>query len=440
MLSVPGDGIILKGTNPSSLGYANVVAGSVTVRAVSPEGDGAQGSRYGNTTTQRVYVENTDYTVDYTAGTITRTSGSAIPSCPVGPSDSGYSGGSLGPYIVWVTYQTTDSSYQSFSASSALSRLAAKLAAAQSIKLLVIGDSTASDPAGETQSMDQAWWRRMVARWQTFGSTVYYANRAVGGTTSASGSSQFATISLSATSATDYYNQWTYTFPAGAWDVVAIGFGMNDITGGSGSVSTYQTNILATVDAIRASCPNADIVLMPTAWGNPAANSNFTQANARLYRDALSNVAAARSHVFVANHLPTWESYQPRIGRALLNNDINHPTNTGHWIYAQPLVQIEPQSVFTVSSSGTWVQSGSSVTIRDAIAGVRNVTTASVYSSTGGRLVFGGTHASRFQASIDGVNWSPSVAIAPATPSTVYLGVTRQSGDPTLTAQIGVPL
>lgn len=458
-LTVPGDGIVLNGTNPSTLGYANIVPGSVVVRAVSPEGDGAQGARYGNVTAQRTYVEGTDYTVNYAAGTITRTAGSAIPNCPFAPSASGYYGASIGPFIVWASYQTTDSSYQTFAPASALTRLAGRLSAAQSIKLLVIGDSTATDPAGETQSMDQAWWRRMVTRWRTYGSTVYYVNRAVGGATSASGPSQFADVSLSATSATDYYNQWTYTFPAGAWDVVAVGFGMNDITGGAASVSAYQANISATVAAIRASCPSADVILMPTAWGNPVANGNFTQANARLYRDALNAVAVAYSNVYVANHLPTWESYQPRLGRALLNNDINHPTNTGHWIYSLPLTRLEPattgghgsnesagrgaasavapRATLTLHPNAYWSQAGGALTVNPPGAGIEAQATATLFSPNGGPVLFDGTHAARFTASLDGVTWASKIT-APAGTSTIRLAITPEVGDTLISARVGI--
>ena len=91
-----------------------------------------------------------------------------------------------------------------------------------------------------------------------------------------------------------------------------------------------------------------------------------------------------------------------------------------------------------VTPSTVWSQSGTTVTAAKAPRLTRTTTTAQVNSSAGGLIQFRGTHASRFSVSLDGTTWASSVTV-PAGTSTIYLGVTPQGGDTTLTAQIGIP-
>lgn len=103
------------------------------------------------------------------------------------------------------------------------------------------------------------------------------------------------------------------------------------------------------------------------------------------------------------------------------------------------VVKLTPGGSLTIGASSTWTQTGTTITANDARVGTRSTVSATVYSTAGGRLVFSGTYASRFSASLDNSTWAQSVVV-PAGSSTVYLGVTRQAGDPTLTAKVGVPL
>ena len=103
------------------------------------------------------------------------------------------------------------------------------------------------------------------------------------------------------------------------------------------------------------------------------------------------------------------------------------------------VVTLADRSPLTIGASSTWSQSGTSITVNDTAVGVRSTVAGTVYSPSGGRLVFGGTHGSRFEASLDGSTWASTVVI-PSGTSTIYLGATRQAGDPSLSARVGVPL
>lgn len=96
-------------------------------------------------------------------------------------------------------------------------------------------------------------------------------------------------------------------------------------------------------------------------------------------------------------------------------------------------------SALTVTPTAVWSQSGTTITAAKAPRLIRTTTTAVVTSTSGGPIQFRGTHASRFSVSLDGTTWASSVTI-PAGTSTIYIGVTPQGGDTTLTAQIGIPV
>lgn len=100
-------------------------------------------------------------------------------------------------------------------------------------------------------------------------------------------------------------------------------------------------------------------------------------------------------------------------------------------------VTLNTRGMTIVGSSG-WSQNGSALTVI-APSGAREVTQASVYTALGGRMQFAGANASRFEVSADGVTWGRTLLLSPGV-STVFIGVTPQTGDGALVASVGVPL
>lgn len=105
---------------------------------------------------------------------------------------------------------------------------------------------------------------------------------------------------------------------------------------------------------------------------------------------------------------------------------------------ARMSVVSDTPAALTVNATAVWSQSGTTITAARAPRNTRTTTTASAYSASGGPIQLRGTHAARFSVSLDGTTWASTVTV-PAGTSTIYLGVTPQAGDATLTAQIGVP-
>lgn len=92
----------------------------------------------------------------------------------------------------------------------------------------------------------------------------------------------------------------------------------------------------------------------------------------------------------------------------------------------------------TISASAYWTQTGDAITISPAVVGIAYSVVATVVAPVTGPLIFDGTHADRFTASLDGVTYASSVVV-PAGTSTVRLAVTPQVGDTLLSARVGVP-
>lgn len=112
-----------------------------------------------------------------------------------------------------------------------------------------------------------------------------------------------------------------------------------------------------------------------------------------------------------------------------------------HWSWAafEPFIaRVFTSDPLTLDpDSTTWDQSGTSLTVT-APVGVRTSVSAGVYAAAAGYVGFCGTSASRFSVSSDGSTWASSLLV-PAGSSTVYLGVTPQSGDGALTVSVGIP-
>lgn len=90
-----------------------------------------------------------------------------------------------------------------------------------------------------------------------------------------------------------------------------------------------------------------------------------------------------------------------------------------------------------LSGGSLWSQDGASLTVTPAV-GVPADVTAIVTSGSGGPVRFRGEYADRFQVSLDGAAWASQVVVG-AGDTTVFLRVTAQVGDTTITAQVGVP-
>lgn len=92
----------------------------------------------------------------------------------------------------------------------------------------------------------------------------------------------------------------------------------------------------------------------------------------------------------------------------------------------------------TIAPSAYWTQAGDALTVTPAAVGVTYSVAATIVAPVTGPVVFDGTHADRFTASLDGITYASSITV-PVGTSTIRLAVTSQSGDTVLFARVGVP-
>lgn len=200
-----------------------------------------------------------------------------------------------------------------------LSRVMAKLQAKQPIKLVAFGDSITEgyNASGFTKAAPfQGAYPTLVAEGlqQKFGGVVTFANHAKAGTQASWGLQNIDKVISEKP------------------DLVLLAFGMNH----GHSPEAFASSMRPIIDAIHTSCPDADIVLVASMTGNPAI---FPLDRFTGYRDALLVMQAPR--VAVADVTTPWLELQKRKGfSSLSGNNVNHPNDFAHRVYAQVVLAL----------------------------------------------------------------------------------------------------
>lgn len=121
-------------------------------------------------------------------------------------------------------------------------------------------------------------------------------------------------------------------------DLLIIAFGMNDGVSGGFAPKTYEENTLAIIDGVKKSCPDTEIVLVSPMLPNAeVANMLVNQYN---YVAILNEIASKRENVAVADVATlSFRLLQLKKFRDMSANNINHPNDFMHRVYAQAIVK-----------------------------------------------------------------------------------------------------
>jgi len=203
-----------------------------------------------------------------------------------------------------------------------LTRSLAKLNVKQPLKLVALGDSitigaNASGVVGAPPH--QPPYPQLVANTlqQRFGASVTLTNLARGGTGAGWGLEMVAKV------------------VAEKPDLVILAFGMNHSEPAAG----FEAVMRKLRDAVQAACPEADIVLVAPMTGNPC---GFPQERFTGYCAALRNLTGP--HVALADVTSPWlELLKRKPFSDLSGNNINHPNDFGHRVYAQIISELFPR-------------------------------------------------------------------------------------------------
>lgn len=200
-----------------------------------------------------------------------------------------------------------------------LPRSLSKLGAKQPLRLVVLGDSISAgyNASGFTKAPPfQPPYAGLVAQelQGRFESQVTLTNLSQAGTKASWGLTMMPQLK------------------AAAPDLVILGFGMNHRE----SAVLYETEMRQLVAAVRGAAPDADIILVASMTANPLYRPAplFVE-----YRDALNRLES--SNIAVADVTAVWlELLRRKPFLDLTGNNINHPNDFGHRVYAQVILQL----------------------------------------------------------------------------------------------------
>ena len=207
----------------------------------------------------------------------------------------------------------------------ALSKTLAKLRAKQPIKLVALGDSitegyNASGFKASEAPPSQPSYPQLVANTlkSRFGAAVELANLGVAGTDANWGLGRVDKVA------------------AQKPDLVILAFGMNH----SDPASAFASTMRRLCDAVMTACPAAEIIVVAPMTGNPRA---FPVERFIGYRDVLRSLTSTK--IALADVTTPWlELLKYKNFSDLSGNNINHPNDFGHRLYAEVICQLFPAS------------------------------------------------------------------------------------------------
>lgn len=315
-----GDSLVLAGTTPGRLGFAHVVPGSLSLRSTyDPAAAGLI-----------TYETGRDYVLDAEKGEIARTADSRIPDFATnvlyGQQDfdhSKFPGYGNGKFFVFADYESPDVTplAASVDASSVLAGAAKKLRAGGPFKVITYGDSISAGGEATAQALrfDERFAAHLRAQFPKAEITV--ENGATGGDSTVQGLARLEEKVLTRKP-----------------DLVLVGFGMNDHNKNGVPEQAFEDNLVSIATQIREKT-GADVLMFSAFPPNPAWKHSSHRMD--VYAAATAR-AATRSHAAFADVFAVWQKVLARKDiSSLLGNNINHPNDFGHALYAEALNAVQ---------------------------------------------------------------------------------------------------
>ncbi|WP_394793480.1 SGNH/GDSL hydrolase family protein [Armatimonas sp.] len=323
-MDVFGESFVLTHTDLGRFCVERVTKGSVRVRSTFlPDKPGSI-----------VYTERQDYVVDYVKGTLARTPGSRIPDFSTntlyGQKDfdhTKFPGFTNHPWFVWVDYKASTKTpwARRNGQSRALSAVKKKLQTGGAFKIVSYGDSiTAGGEASEDALRFQ--WRWAASLGKKFPkAAITIEDLSLSGYTSRQGIDWFD-------KKPEALRPVTTLGTCDKPDLVLVGFGMNDHNRGSAEPEVFKNNLVTLAKLIQER-KGASVVLFSAF----PPNDDWHYGTHRMAQfAAATKQAASEAGCAYADVFSTWEWVLKRKDQpSLLGNNINHPNDFGHWLYAQ---------------------------------------------------------------------------------------------------------
>ena len=313
-MDMQGESLVLASTILGKLCFDSIVPGSVIVRSTY--------LRYNSKC--KVYIEGIDYTVNYKKGEIIRTTNSSIPDYSkhilYGKSDfdhTKYSDISNHPYFIWVDYVTKNGERlsQPNDQSKYLVNFRKKLETGTPVTIVSYGNSIAA--GGEASSNEL----RFQSIYGNYLKSLF-----------PKATLKIEDASISGKRSNDGIDYWDSYIGKTSPDLVLVGWGMNDHNISGNSPDQFKKNLVKLVGMIKER-KKAEVILFSSFPPNNDWHSGSHRMG--LYAEATKQAALEANCAYVDVYNTWVKVLQRKDQSSLLGNNINHPNDFGHWLYAQ---------------------------------------------------------------------------------------------------------
>jgi acyl-CoA thioesterase-1 len=313
-MNIQGESLVLAATQSGRLCFDSLVKKTVIVRSTYQR-------QFANS---KIYIEGVDYIVDYDKGEIQRTIHSSIPDYSKHVlyekkdfDHTKFTDFSNHPYFVWVDYVTKNGERlaKPNDQSKYLVNFRKKLESGQALSIVSYGNSITA--GGEASSAEY----RFQAIYGNYLKSIFPQSNF-----------KIEDVSIPGYSSKQGIEWWDTYIGKTTPDLVLVGWGMNDHNKGGNSPEQFKKNLIKLVGMIKER-KNAEVILYSAFPPND--DWHYGSHSMELYAEATKQ-AAIEAHCAYVDVYSTWmKVFKRKDQSSLLGNNINHPNDFGHWLYAQ---------------------------------------------------------------------------------------------------------
>lgn len=313
-MDIQGESLVLAATKAGRLCFDSLVKRSVIVRSTYQR----------QNANSKIYVEGVDYIVDYEKGEIQRTTNSSIPDYSKHVlyekkdfDHTKFTDFSNHPYFIWVDYATKNGERLSKpnDQSKYLVNFRKKLESGQPVSIVSYGNSiTAGGEASSTAFRFQSVYGNYLK------SIFPQANFKIDD------------VSIPGYSSKQGIEWWDTYIGKTSPDLVLVGWGMNDHNKGGNPPEQFRKNLVKLVGMIKER-KNAEVILYSAFPPND--DWHYGSHSMELYAAATKQAALEANCAYVDVYSTWMKVFKRKDQSSLLGNNINHPNDFGHWLYAQ---------------------------------------------------------------------------------------------------------
>jgi len=311
---IEGESFVLSSNIKSNFLYTSLIPKSLKVYSTYSKND----SNF------KLYKEKLDYIVDYNNGTITRTKNSSIPDYSnhifysLNDFDqNNFTNFSNDSFFIYADYSTFNSNIISVKNKNfnLLKNFKNKLLSGDSIQVISYGNSITAG-AGATSNE-----YRFQYRWLKYLKNTYPKSNIY-----------FKDVSIPGYSSKDGILLWDNHVGLTNPDLVLLGWGMNDANLGGATPLEFKNNLKQLVKMIR-ELKHAEVIIY--SQFRPNDNWHYSSHSMYLFANAAKEAAAETNSAYVDVFNIFELVFKRKNQSSILQNNINHPNNFGHFLYFQ---------------------------------------------------------------------------------------------------------